>query len=52
MSWSDLTKKLRRSIDNAQNLICDLCNKCYLTDFTLVHYCPDCIERLGDETYG
>jgi len=41
--------KFKDDLNNLKNLTCELCNASYITDFELVEYCPDCIEKLQDQ---
>ena len=45
----NINRKFRNEIDKILNLICELCGAAYNTDFTLVKYCNDCIDRLTVE---
>ena len=49
MTWSNTNKRFRKQIDKLLNLVCELCGVAYMTDFTLVKYCNDCIDRLTVE---
>ena len=49
MTYESLSRKYRKQINKILNLVCDLCGAGYMTDFTLVHYCDDCIRRLEME---
>ena len=49
MTWSNINRKFRKEIDKILNLIWELCGAAYNTDFTLVKYCNDCIDRLTVE---
>ena len=40
----------RKEIHKTLNLICDLCKQPYMTTFTLVTYCDDCISELEANT--
>ena len=49
MTWSNVNKQFRKEINKVLNLVCEICNVSYMTDFTLVKYCNDCIEKLEME---
>jgi hypothetical protein len=49
MTWSNINREFRKEINKTLNLICELCGVAYMTDFTLVKYCNDCIEGLEME---
>ena len=49
MTWSNTNKRFRKQIDKLLNLVWELCGVAYITDFTLVKYCNDCIDRLTVE---
>ena len=47
---SDIPPKPQsNSINKILNLVCEICGVSYMTDFTLVKYCNDCIEKLEME---
>ena len=39
----------KKDIDNLLNLICELCNKSYVTVWDEIKYCPSCIDDLEHE---
>ena len=49
MTWSNVNKQFRKEINKILNLVCEICGVSYMTDFTLVKYCNDCIEKLEME---
>jgi len=46
MTWSNINQEFKKEINKILNLKCELCGNSYMTDFTLVKYCNDCIEKL------
>ena len=44
-----IVDKFKHDLNNLKNLTCELCNASYISDFELVEYCPDCIEKLQDQ---
>ena len=49
MTWSNINKQFRKEINKILNLVCEICGISYMTDFTLVKYCNNCIEKLEME---
>jgi len=52
MSLSNIHKNFRRQIHHTKNLICMICKENFFTDEIITDWCGECIQKLGDETYG
>ena len=47
--YKKVIDKHKKDIDNLLNLICELCNKSYVTVWDEIKYCPSCIDDLEHE---
>lgn len=51
MTYHNINKEFANNIDKVYNLKCIRCKKAHMS-YELMDYCHDCVEEMGDETYG